>query len=419
MLGNQSLETRRPSTQTHSSLVIFLAPALLAVALSACARPTPNPAPPAPPAPPPFSFNCSLTDPFESRKFAVSDEAYLREALQQAEIDRSRPTPVLDPKLEQALALFVRGGYFEALPVIRKFADKGSAEALTALGKAQESGLGLPKDLGMAQVGYLAAMAHGSAEAAGRLGIMGLSGAAPTMGQGEALDLVRRAADQGEGDFQFLLAEMYERGQPVPRNSDRAFCQLLNSGSHRDPWAMFYLGLVHDFSLGDPDQALVWYWRAAQSGHSRAASIIANMYEEGRGLPQDEAQALTWYEVAVNNRPQATAVAPAWYDELVMGRDSRAATALAKMYREGRGAPRDLMRAAFWAALALDQDKESAALAQEIAAELPPGEWERIRAEARAWRPKPWPLRGERLFPRLGIVEPSESKFWRKTWPGN
>lgn len=326
--------------------------------LAACARPAP---------PPPFDLECPVGESQACWKTKSVNDPCLGNYLAQAEIDRRTPRPALDLELKQALDLFDVGDFKRALPGIRKYAAKGIAEA------------------------------------AGRLGILGLMGAAPDIGQNHAMDLISHAAGQGLGDFMFLLAELAAQSGSVFDISDRTLCLLGRAGSYRDPWAMFYVGVLYEYSLRDLRQGLVWYWRSATLGHSRAAAAIAHLYEEGRGLPQDDAQALAWYLVAANNRPPDAGNTTVWYiDDIDVGMDWAVPPALARLYLHGEGVPRDARKAAFWAARTHMENRRGIdGLLPEIQAALAPGEWERIQAEAWNWRPASSPVVKPRLAARL------------------
>jgi TPR repeat protein len=52
--------------------------------------------------------------------------------------------------------------------------------------------------------------------------------------------------------------------------------------------------------------AAYWYERAAEQGDTGAAYILASMYEQGDGVPQDEQRALRWYvEASADGEPAA------------------------------------------------------------------------------------------------------------------
>ena len=46
------------------------------------------------------------------------------------------------------------------------------------------------------------------------------------------------------------------------------------------------------------DEAVRWYRLAAEQGHSRAQTIWAWMYENGRGVAQNDEEAARWYRMA-------------------------------------------------------------------------------------------------------------------------
>jgi len=81
---------------------------------------------------------------------------------------------------------------------------------------------------------------------------------------------LRRAAEQGLPDAQFLLASSLRFGHGVAKNE-------FESAS--------------------------WMRRAAEQGHGFAQSSLADLYYFGRGVPQDYFKAYLWAEVAATNLP--------------------------------------------------------------------------------------------------------------------
>ena len=45
-------------------------------------------------------------------------------------------------------------------------------------------------------------------------------------------------------------------------------------------------------------RAAAWFRKAADQGLAGAQSILANLYEDGRGVPQDPAEAARWRALA-------------------------------------------------------------------------------------------------------------------------
>jgi TPR repeat protein len=81
--------------------------------------------------------------------------------------------------------------------------------------------------------------------------------------------------------------------------------------------------------------------KLAETGDVRAQWIIGTRYHNGEGVPQDDAQAMRWFERAADQGyvdAQATAGAYYW---------------------AGRGVPKDLTRSYFWSTVALRQGDSS------------------------------------------------------------
>ena len=67
------------------------------------------------------------------------------------------------------------------------------------------------------------------------------------------------------------------------------------------PFAQFNLGVLYDEGKGMPEdnaKAMEWYRKAAESGYSKAQINLGIMYEHGEGTPADPVQAYFWYALA-------------------------------------------------------------------------------------------------------------------------
>ena len=114
----------------------------------------------------------------------------------------------------------------------------------------------------------------------------------------EALPLFRRAAELGHAEAQYLVGSAYARGSKiVPR---------------------------------DDGLALHWFRLAAQQGHAKAQSSLAQMYQEGRGVGTDYAEAMKWYRTAA------------------AAGDVGGQYGMALMYSNGQGVPKDEGIAVMW-----------------------------------------------------------------------
>src|SRR4029077_14206936 len=77
--------------------------------------------------------------------------------------------------------------------------------------------------------------------------------------------------------------------------------------------------------------------KAAEQNHPSGQSNLGVMYKEGRGVPQDDVEAVKWYRKAAEQN------------------DASGQTYLGVMYKEGRGVPQSDVEAAHWYRKAVEQ----------------------------------------------------------------
>ena len=96
--------------------------------------------------------------------------------------------------------------------------------------------------------------------------------------------------------------------------------------------------------------------------------ILGNMYHHGRGVPQDDAEAVKWYRKgAEQNWPGAQ-------------------ENLGVSYAEGRGVPQDYVRALMWLNLAAEQGgKDSIKKHDILAKRMTPAQIAEAQKLAREW----------------------------------
>lgn len=64
------------------------------------------------------------------------------------------------------------------------------------------------------------------------------------------------------------------------------------------------LGLIYSKGLGVKQSykdAINWYRRAAEEGHAQAQAMLGVMYSKGQGVEQDYKEAINWYRKAADN----------------------------------------------------------------------------------------------------------------------
>jgi len=72
-------------------------------------------------------------------------------------------------------------------------------------------------------------------------------------------------------------------------------------GAQGNTFAQFILGLMYDNGRGvpkDDKEAIRWYRLAAQQGYAWAESKLGAMYGSGRGVPQNYGEAVKWFRLA-------------------------------------------------------------------------------------------------------------------------
>jgi hypothetical protein len=149
------------------------------------------------------------------------------------------------------------------------------------------------------------------------------------------------SADQGFANAQFRVGTMYEYGQGVEQNMEKALHWYRKAAEQGNANAQINLGLIYARGQGikqDYAEAVYWYREAAEQGYANAQTNLGYMYEHGRGVTQDDEQAAQWYRQAAD---QGYAIAQ---------------TYLGLMYGEGRGVNKDYSSAADWYRKAAEQD---------------------------------------------------------------
>ena len=123
----------------------------------------------------------------------------------------------------------------------------------------------------------------------------------------QAAKYIKKAARMGEILAQYSLAEYYEKGIGVQQDYAKA-AQLYEKVARSRKPGVFYgmpktphcaaayaLGRLHEEGLlpnSSMEEAVKWYKRSAELGEAEACLKLAEMYLEGRGVPQDYLESL-------------------------------------------------------------------------------------------------------------------------------
>ena len=142
--------------------------------------------------------------------------------------------------------------------------------------------------------------------------------------------------------------------------------------------AEFQVAQLYDFGFGvtqNDQTALDWYRRAASHGSAAALRVVGDFYRKGRVVAADAAEAARWYRRAAD------------------GDDIRGQYQLAQLYFDGVGVTRDYVEAYVWFSIAAGQaplpDNRDGLLELRnvAAARITPAQLTEAKRRVDSWRP--------------------------------
>jgi len=149
-----------------------------------------------------------------------------------------------------------------------------------------------------------------------------------------------------------------------------------------DATSQLNLGFMYDEGKGVPEnnvEAARWYRKAAEQGLAIAQSNLGHLYTTGEGVPKSNLAAVRWYRQAADQGyaeaqynlgvmydngegvPENDAEAVKWYRLAAEQDNADAQLNLGAMYAEGEGVPDNYVEAYKWWSLAAAQGVHSAA----------------------------------------------------------
>ena len=126
----------------------------------------------------------------------------------------------------------------------------------------------------------------------------------------------------------------------LAESSAEDISSIMSKAEQGDIEAQYNLAEMYTQGKGVPQdykQALTWYEKAAEQGDARAQAILGSTYRVGRGVPQDDKQAFYWTKKAAEQG------------------DANAQFFLAGYYYKGKGVLQDYTKAYAWFNLAASQ----------------------------------------------------------------
>jgi TPR repeat protein len=294
---------------------------------------------------------------------------------------------------------------------LQKKADAGDANAQYTLGRAYESGHGLPQRADQATIWYRKAAEQGNEKAENSLGVLYWFGNGVEKDKAESIRWYRRAARQGNATAMFNLGAAYYNGEGVSINDTQAYAWFLLSseagnasgqeaakrseGEHGPNGvneACVAVGRMYEKGQDLPkslESAARWYRKAAERGYPEGAISLAALYlnasDYGQARPWCEAAAkeklsggyyclgyLYQHGSGVNPDPKK---ASQWYEQGAETGNTASMLALAKIYENGEGTKVDRDRALLWYLSAARRDQSAINEAKRLRASMTEKEW--------------------------------------------
>ena len=295
-------------------------------------------------------------------------------------------------------------------------AEAGDKDAARKRDKITELvGKGLAgEDICWAEAQALAGYASSQAE----LGRAYMVGKGVSQDKKKAVELLRKAADQGEYRAISWLGIAYECGDGVAKDDWRALAMWQKShtmgweeatdkllsllqtyrakAEKGDASAQFFVGAAFENGYSverDPKVAVEWYRKAAKQGHPGAQAFLGWALQNGQGVEKNLAEAFSWYrKAAEQGNPEAQQnlgrclfygdgckkneqEGVSWYRKAAEQGEPGAMFNLGKCYMEGTGVKKDEGEGVKWfeRAAALGHEK-SRMLLSEMRSNVPEGE---------------------------------------------
>jgi uncharacterized protein len=183
----------------------------------------------------------------------------------------------------------------------RRKAMAGDAGAENALADWYQSGRhGFPKDLTVAAEWYLKAAEQGVNQAQGQIGEMYEFGEGVQKDHEKAVAWIRKATIEYSASS-MMIAARYADGINTPQNVPKAIEWYQMSAEAGHVIAQTLLGNLYEGTAGGENyaEAASWYRRATEAGWPDAMTDLGNLYSVGKGVPQDYGEAMRLYRESV------------------------------------------------------------------------------------------------------------------------
>lgn len=240
----------------------------------------------------------------------------------------------------RGVEFFQQKNYSEAVPLFRRAAEQGYAEAQSKLGFCYYFGHGLPQDYAQAVKWYERAAGQGLAKAQLNLALCHYQGLGVDRNFAEAAKWFRQAASQGLAAAQNSLGICLLAGEGIPRNDPEAIGWFRKAALQGLAEAQYHLGTCLWDGRGtarDTKEALDWLGKAAAQNWPAAQNSLGSIYLLGQTVGQNTQLAVHLFQQAASQG------------------FAKAQHNLGVCHASGQGVEKNLTNALHWYRLAAEQ----------------------------------------------------------------
>lgn len=216
-------------------------------------------------------------------------------------VDKTAKSETAKQLYNNGRRLYSQKDYKQAIDYFLKAGDKGSIEALNALGVCFMHGHGVDKDIDFAIKLFQTASKEGNSVSSYLLGFLYFTGTDIAQDYNLAFYWYSKAADQGNIACLNNLGVCYRYGYGVAKDMTKAFEYFQEAAKFIDRKAQTNLGECYQYGYGvdkDYGQALYWYLKAAEGEYDGAFYNLGVCYENGYGVDVDKVKATDYYKQA-------------------------------------------------------------------------------------------------------------------------
>ncbi|MCL1945422.1 MAG: sel1 repeat family protein [Firmicutes bacterium] len=170
-------------------------------------------------------------------------------------------------------------------------AESGDTEAQVKLASVYRNGVVVDKDFEKSFQLFLKAAQSGHAHAQYNLALRYYNGQGVAKDFKQATLWFAKAADQGHVQALYALGFRYLNGDGVAKDTNTALEIFEKVAEKGLAYAQYNLGKQY-CELGQYINAVSWLQKAVEQDYAQSCTLLATLYEQGRGVPQDMDRAL-------------------------------------------------------------------------------------------------------------------------------